>query len=274
VPWLWTDVLALVDAERVVLSGETGSLCASHGGEPATTLGALLNDVARPRRRRFAVQRRLHVLIGDPWTYAAVLPWQAGIETAGAWNEYARAMFIDQGVQQTPLRIAVEDAPFGCPRLGVAADASLLAALESSSEQAGWTFAHCRDLLSAAVARHVSALPADCAFAFVERDVLTCLFRRNGTWADAAKQELVPGQPLTGALAVAALLCEQPIGLPAYLASVSPCTVPDGAGVVNLGSPDARLPPLDGRVQARAHATGAASRGDRLIAAQEGACSA
>jgi hypothetical protein len=62
--------------------------------------------------------------------------------------------------------------------------------------------------------------------------------------------------------------------LPAYLASVSPCAVPDGAGVVNLGSPDARLPPLDARVQTRAHANGAASRGDRLIAAQEGACSA
>jgi hypothetical protein len=272
VPWLWTDALALVDAERVVLSGETGWRCAGHGGEPAATLGALLRDVPLRRRRHFAAQRRLHVLIGDPWTCAAVLPWQAGIETAGAWSEYARAMFIDQGVQ-TPLRIAVEDAPFGRPRLGVAADASLLAALEASSAQAGWTFAHCRDLLSAAVARHLPALPADCVFAFAERDALTCLFRRNGAWADVAKQGLAAGQPLTGALAVAALLCEQPIGLPAYLASVSPRTVPEDVGIVNLGSPDARLPPVDAPVQARADASGAANGCGRWSATEDGACS-
>ena len=240
-PLLWTDALALIDADLVVLRAGKEVRCEFHDGEPAVALSRLIAGMPVPRCQRLAAQRRLSVLIGSPWAYAAMLPWQPGILKAEAWSEYAQAIFADQGVRQMSLRVAVESAPFGRPRLSVALDAPLFAAIEAVTKEAGWTFVHCRDLLSAAAARHLRNLPADCVFVLAELDSVTCLFRRDGLWVDAATQSLLDERPLTSAIAVASLLCSQPVGLPVFVTSAPTHDVAERAGLTALDAIDARV---------------------------------
>ncbi len=258
-PLLWTDALALIDADLVVLRDGKRVRCEFHDGEPAVALSRLLAGTPVPRFQRLTSQRRLSVLIGSPWAHAAMLPWQPGILKAEEWNEYARVIFADQGVPQSALRIGVEAAPFGRSRLSFALDAPLFDALETATVDAGWRFAHCRDLLSAAVARHLRSLPDDCVFALAELDSVTCLMRRDGYWADAAKQSLLDAPSLTSAIAIASLLCSQPVGLPAFVATAPTHAVSASDGMTALDAIDARVLPREAIAAALANTPGRAT---------------
>ncbi|KWD49512.1 hypothetical protein [Burkholderia ubonensis] len=272
-PLLWTEAVALIDAERVVVSVGEHVSAARHAEEPAGALGTLLRALPRPGSHRFAIQRRVTVLVDASWIQATMLRWQPGIDTAAAWNNYASALFAEQRVSTAPLSIAIEAAPFGEPRLAVAIETAWLAALAAACEGAGWTFATCRDLLTAAVARHLKALPADCAFALAGRDALTCLFRRDGRWVDVQRQELAADQSIGAALAVAAVLCAQPVGLPVYVSALVPLPSQLGPGITILGAPDARLPSHEAIEAALAGAGGrSAAIPDGAQVAQETTC--
>lgn len=246
-PLLWTNAIAWIDDSAIrIVFGRTSEdvLELPHGGEPGPVLAAMLRDLPVRRRHRLAAQRRLHVMTGSPWTHAAVLPWQSGIETEQAWAAYARAMLTERGLRGDTLEIAVEAAPFGRSRLGVAIETAFLSSCAEAAREAGWTFMACRDLLSAAAARYRRQLPDDCTLALVEQGVVTCLYRRAGEWADVAVQEWTQGQPIAGALAIASLICGQPAGLPAFVSSMLPLNTSVLAGLTDLGLPDVRLPKM------------------------------
>lgn len=244
------DGFVLIDAERVWLAGAADAkgesvppARACHRGDPASTLAELLAQLPKRRSRFLRLPSRLRVLLGAPWTYGALLPWQDNLWDDGAWRAYALAVLASQGVEtrDTALHLCIESAGFGHARLASAVDAQLVERLQDSAMSAGWRIVQCRDTLSTAAARHARCMPRDAVLALFEPTMLTCLFRQAGQWTDLTSLARAPGQSPSEALGVAMVLSRAPAGLP--VCTVDTVAHPDivlEPGWTRLGAPDAK----------------------------------
>jgi hypothetical protein len=238
---LFNDVYVMVDAELLrawagpdanARGGGEPYFAAAHDGAPAAQLARALAD--RPRAR-LAARNRLHVLLAHPWVHGVVLPWQAGLCSSAAWDAYARALF-EARAQRAPLSVRVAHAGFGRARLAVAVREELLDALTQTARAAGWTLTTCRDLLSFALREHAARIDAaDCRIATLQPGALTCLFRRDGEWADLVTLPRQPGQRVSDLLDAAALVSGASAAGPVYLYGHDiACAPVDCASVVML----------------------------------------
>ncbi|WP_207001675.1 hypothetical protein [Trinickia mobilis] len=249
-PSLWTECIATVDVERVSIvafnlprlrPGRDFCVPISepHCGEPAAALSALL---ARVERRAGRARNRLHLLLGYPWAHAAVLPWQEALPNRQAWSAYASSVLSEQGAPGA-LRVAVEEGGFGRARLAAGVDDSMAALLMAAGTEAGWQVASCGDLLSATLARHAKRLGRDYALALVEPESVSCLYRRNGAWIDAATLMRGAGQPAQTAIDAVTVMCGQTAASPVFICATTPLGGDDfsGAAWIELDAPLAHL---------------------------------
>ncbi|CAB3713348.1 hypothetical protein [Achromobacter piechaudii] len=228
---LWNDQAVLIDADHVSLLSPTAviedRLRYGHGGAPAEAVAALLNAcaVVRPRARN-----RVHVWLGYPWAQCALLPWQPGLPGGDShWAGYAMALLRERGVTMQ-MRVRLGPARHGHARLGVAADAALLQALEDKLAEHKWTMATCSDLLSASLQRyHRLARTEGACLVLAEAGAVTCLWPSAHGWEDMITLQLAAGQSHADAVACAQALCNRPV-------------VPECAWTSTLSAADLALP--------------------------------
>ncbi|WP_107311058.1 hypothetical protein [Burkholderia metallica] len=186
---IFNDAFAYVDAYRLhiwtstCLSRRTdGPLVdIAHDGAPALAFAAALRSLPKARS---VLLNRVRMQFSYPWAQAIVLPWQSGLWSDAAWYAYGRALFEARAVR-TPLAIRIEPARFGRPRLAVALPDDVLSGCVEASRATGWTLTGCRDVLSATLQTHRRLMrERDLQVLLRQPDVATCLFRRDGEWAD------------------------------------------------------------------------------------------
>ncbi len=242
---LWDERVALIGAEHITLARPRRASVATleHGGEPVAALVELLAQAGGDGKGRgvLASLRRLHVLLGHPWLDAAILPWQDGLSAGDAWREYACVVLAEQGVKAPEgMNLCIEAAGYGRARLCVGARCELVDGLVAAGKGAGWRIASCRDVVSAAAARHVGRVGRNGTLALLEPGTLTCLFRCDAEWRDLATLRLDAGQSLQEALGTLAVLSGHAMNERIHVAGFVPSDVVSNDAWTCVGSPDRR----------------------------------
>ncbi|WP_175885493.1 hypothetical protein [Burkholderia sp. BCC0044] len=233
---IFNDAFAHVDAHRLrIWTGAGASRRAdgplidiAHEGVPALAFAAALSGLPKARNALF---NRVRLQFAYPWAQAVVLPWQSGVWSDAAWCAYGRALF-DVRALRIPLAIRIEPARFGRARLAVALSDDVLRGCIEASRATGWKLTGCRDVLSVALQTHRKLMrERDLQVLLRQRDVATCLFRRDGEWADIVTLPYRADQRVDDLAGAAALMS----GLP-LIGQTYATRVPDTAGIADSAS--------------------------------------
>lgn len=191
-PSLFNDLTLSLDATHfhVIEADQHALRHMPHSGRPVECLDAWLKALPK---HRWSNLNRMDLVVGHPWSWVTVLPWQEGIYTEAAWEGYARAC-LGAPVRHGRWAVRVADAGHGQARLAVALDAEFLDAVNAVCKTAKWQLVRVRDVLTHCLDHQpVLKKTADACVLLTQRQVVTCVFREQHDWRDIVTLVRGPG---------------------------------------------------------------------------------
>ncbi|MGY2226618.1 hypothetical protein ACW9IK_28320 [Pseudomonas gingeri] len=176
-------------------------------GDPLAACAALLE---RAPHGRVSYLERATLLLGFPHVHYRVLPWQEGLYSPLDWQGFAMALFSQHNdLDPAQWQVSIDPAPFGRVRLAAAVNTELMESLKALFQARHLPIRRCAPLLIDALQRHWPGLPEDYRFAVREPGALSCVFAHQGWPAQLCVLPLNPQTPLSDALLMADVLCDE-----------------------------------------------------------------
>lgn len=108
--------------------------------------GDLLANAIRAMLSGIAEASSVRMVISDHWLAAAEIPWTPTLLNEAQAHTYICGQMELLGLRPEDLRVAVDDAPFGQPRVAVAMSVALLESSKQAARERGSTLASIRPL--------------------------------------------------------------------------------------------------------------------------------